>query len=53
VKTSEFYTTEVVNSYFRLCEHGYHNDPVNINGLVAGTADVNEDPVALYLGYYD
>jgi hypothetical protein len=42
-----------VDSYFHLCERGYHQDHVDANALVAGTADVDEDPVAMYLGYYD
>jgi hypothetical protein len=53
VKTSVFYTTELVNSYFHLCERGYHPDRVDVDTLVTGTADVDDDPVALYLGYYD
>jgi hypothetical protein len=51
-KTSVFYTTELVNSYFQLCEHNYHHDRVNVNALAAGTTDVDEDPMALYLRYY-
>jgi len=53
VKTSVFYTTELVNLYFHLCECGYHHDCVDVDALAAGTVDVDEDPVALYLGYYD
>jgi hypothetical protein len=53
VKTSEFYTTELVKSYFHLCEHDYHHNCVDIDALATGTVDVDEDLVALYLGYYD
>jgi hypothetical protein len=52
-KPSVFYTTELVNSYFHLYERDYNHDHVDVDSLVAGTADVDEDPVALYLGYYD
>jgi hypothetical protein len=52
-KLSELYTTEFVDSHFHLCGRGYHHDRVNVNALAAGTADVDEDLVALYLGYYD
>jgi hypothetical protein len=52
-KLSEFYTTEFVDSYFYLCGCGYHHDCVDVDALVAVTTDVNEDPVALFLGYYD
>jgi len=33
---------------FHLCRCDYHYDLVNIDALAAGTADVDEDPVALY-----
>jgi len=45
---SQLYTTELVNSYFRLCEHDYHHNRVDTDSLAAGTADVDETPVALY-----
>jgi hypothetical protein len=48
-----YYTTELVNSYFHLCERGYHHDDVDADALDAGIADVDVNPVALYLGYYD
>jgi hypothetical protein len=51
VKTSVFYTTELVNSYFHLYEHGCHHDRVDVDALAADTVDVNEGPMALYLGY--
>jgi hypothetical protein len=53
VKTSVYYLTELVNSYFHLCEHGYHHNRIDADALAAGTADVDEDPLALYLGYYN
>jgi hypothetical protein len=52
-KLSEFYTIELANSHFHLCERGYHHDRVDINAFVAGTTNVDDDLVALYLGYYD
>jgi hypothetical protein len=42
-----------MDSYFYLCGRGYHHDRVDVDVLVVGTADVNEDPVALYFGYYN
>jgi len=36
VKTSVYYITELVNSYFHLCEHGYHRDHVNVDALTTG-----------------
>jgi hypothetical protein len=48
-----YYTTKLVNSYFHLCERGYHYNRVDADDLAAGTTDVDEDPVTLYLGYYD
>jgi hypothetical protein len=53
VKSSVFYTTKLVNSYFHLCERGYLHDRVDVDTLTAGTIDIGEDPVALYLGYYN
>jgi hypothetical protein len=53
MKTSVYYTTELVNSYFLLYECGYHHDRVDVDALAAGTTDVDEDSMALYLGYYD
>jgi hypothetical protein len=52
-KLSEFYTTEFVESYFYLCGHGYYHDRIDVDALAASTADVDEDPMALYLRYYD
>jgi hypothetical protein len=52
-KVSVYYTTELLNSYFHLCECGYHHDRVDADALIASIANVDEDLVALYLGYYD
>jgi hypothetical protein len=43
----------LVNSYFHICKRGYHHGRVDADALATGITDVNEDPVALYLGYYD
>jgi hypothetical protein len=48
-KLYKFYTTELVHSYFHLYERGYHHDGVDVDALAAATADVDDDPVALYL----
>jgi hypothetical protein len=42
-----------VDSYFQLCERGYHHDRVDVDALAAGIAELDEDPMALCLGYYD
>jgi hypothetical protein len=51
-KLSEYYIAEVVSSHLHLCRRVtprlYRHVP-----LAAGTPDVDNDPVALYLGYYD
>jgi hypothetical protein len=52
-KLREFYTTQLVDSHFHLCRRGHHHDHVDVNALAAGTVDVDENPMALYLGYYD
>jgi hypothetical protein len=59
-KLSEYYTaeasilcTEAVNSYFHLCGCGYHHNRVDEVPLAASTPDVDDDPIALYLGHYD
>jgi hypothetical protein len=51
-KLKEFYTTKTVDSLFHLGEHGDHDNRVDDDVVVAGTVEVDEDPVALYLGYY-
>jgi hypothetical protein len=47
-----FYT-KAVNSFFHLCGCGYHHNRVDDIPVVADTLEVNDDPVAHYLGYYD
>jgi hypothetical protein len=42
-----------VNSHFHLYGCGYYHDRVDDDVLAAGTAGVDDDPVALYLRYYD
>jgi hypothetical protein len=42
-----------MNSYFHLYERGYYHDRVDVDVLAASTADVDDDLVALYWGYYD
>jgi hypothetical protein len=32
---------------------GYYHDRVDADVVAPGTTNVDEDPVALYLGYYD
>jgi len=48
-----YYTTELVNSYFHLGQCGYHHDHVYTDALAASTVDVDEDPLAMYLRYYN
>jgi hypothetical protein len=43
----------LLSLYFHLCKHGYRHDCVDVDTLVVGTIDVDKDPVALYLGYYN
>jgi len=59
-KLSECYTieasalcTEAVNPYFHLYECGYHYNRINDTHLAAGTPDMDDDTIALYLGYYN
>jgi hypothetical protein len=52
-KLSEFYFSEFMDLYFYLCECDYHHDCVDIDASAVGTAYVDEDLMALYLGYYD
>jgi hypothetical protein len=42
-----------MNSLFHLRGRGNHHDHIDLDVSDAGTVDVDEDPVALYLGYYD
>jgi len=53
MKLSEFYIAETVDSLFHLCGCGNHHDYKNNDVLGVGTADVDEDHVALYLRCYD
>lgn len=52
-KLSVFYTNKLVNSYFHLCKHGYNHNHVDVDALAVSTSDIDEDLVALYLGYYN
>jgi hypothetical protein len=59
-KLSQFNTTEVsvlctetVNSFFYLYGCGYPHNRIDATPLAAGTPELDDDPVALYLGYYD
>jgi hypothetical protein len=42
-----------VDSLFHLCERGDHHDHINDDVMAVGTTKVDDDPMALYLGYYD
>jgi hypothetical protein len=59
-KFSQFNITEVsvlciemVNSFFHLYGCGYPHNRIDATHLVAGTPELDDDLVALYLGYYD
>jgi len=52
-KLSEFYIAEVVNSYLHLYECGENHNCIDDLSLAAGTPDVDDDSVTLYLGYYN
>lgn len=59
-KLIEYYTTEAsvlcteaVNSYFHLYRCSYRHNCIDDVPLAAGTPDVDDDSVALYLEYYD
>jgi hypothetical protein len=47
-----FYT-ETVNLFFYLYRCGYHHNRIDATPLAASTPEVDDDPVALYLGYYN
>jgi hypothetical protein len=47
-----FYT-DTVDSFFHLCRCGYHHNHVDDALMTSGTPEEDNDPVALYLGYYD
>jgi hypothetical protein len=46
-----FYT-ETVNSFFHLYGCGYHYNYKDTT-LAVGSSEVDDNPVAMYLGYYD
>jgi hypothetical protein len=52
-KLSEFYIAEFLDSYFHLWGCGYHHDRVDVDALAPGIGGFDEDPMVLYLGYYD
>jgi hypothetical protein len=58
-KISEYYTTEAsvlcieAVSYFHLYGYRYHHNHIDVVPLAAGTPEMDDDPVALYLGYYN
>jgi hypothetical protein len=45
--------TEMVNSFFHLYGYDYPHNCINATHLAAGTLELDDDPIALYLGYYD
>jgi hypothetical protein len=47
-KLSEFYIAETVDSLFHLYRRDNHHDRIYDNVLATGTADVNDDSMALY-----
>jgi hypothetical protein len=47
-----FYT-EIVDLFFHLCRCRYHHNRVDDIPIITCTSDVDDDPVAFYLGYYD
>jgi len=53
VKLRELYITEIVDSLIHLYGCGNHHDRINDDVLAIGTANVEENPLALYLGYYE
>jgi hypothetical protein len=44
---------ETVNSFFHLYGCDYHYNRIDATPLPTGTLEVDDDPVALYLGYYN
>jgi hypothetical protein len=44
---------ETVNSFFHLYGCGYHHNRIDEVPLAVGTPEVDDDPVTLYLWYYD
>jgi hypothetical protein len=45
--------TEMVNSFFHLYGCSYPHNCIDATPLAVGTPELDDDPVALYLGYYD
>jgi hypothetical protein len=45
--------TEIVNLFFHLYGCGYPHNRIDVISLAAGTPELDDDPIALYLGYYD
>jgi hypothetical protein len=52
-RVSELHTTEIVDSLVHLYGRSQHYDHIDVNIVDRGTTDIDEDPVALYLGYHD
>jgi len=50
---SVFIYAKTVNSLFHLYGCGYPHNRIDGASLATGTPDLEDDPVALYLGYYD
>jgi len=51
-KVLVFYT-KTVNSFFHLCGCGHHHNRIDNVLMIAGILKADNNPVALYLGYYD
>jgi hypothetical protein len=51
-KFNDYYIAEMVNSYLHMYRRDYHHDRIDVVPLAAGTSDVDDNPVALYLGYH-
>jgi hypothetical protein len=47
-----FYT-ETMNSFFHIYSCGLHHNRIDDGLMDVGIPKVDDDPVALYLGYYD
>jgi len=52
-KFSELYNTETIESLIHLCECGNQRDRIDVDALDVGVAGVDDDPMTLYLEYYD
>jgi hypothetical protein len=42
-----------MNSFFHLYECGYPYNRIDTTPLTVGTPELDDDPVAYYLGYYN